>query len=175
MSEAILERAARVLDSSQKAALRRALGRSMSRKKVNVVVTSLTGISDFFASDADWQAFREAIDTDAPEFVRESVQEYGDFQTPLTLARTVCQKLFELGYRPEVLIEPTCGNGNFIIAALEIFPSIRKVFGLEIQEGYVTECKARLLAALLSRPELKREIQIQQGNIFAEALAPSVP
>src|SRR5437773_5652807 len=40
---------------------------------------------------------------------------------------------------------------------------------------YVTECKARLLAALLSRPELKREIQIQQGNIFAEALAPSVP
>src|SRR6266568_304308 len=75
-------------------------------------------------------------------------------------------------YRPEVLIESTCGKGNFIIAALEIFPSIRQVFGLEIQERYVTECKARLLAALVSRPELKREIQIQQGNIFAEAPAP---
>src|SRR5437660_9840273 len=127
------------------------------------------------ASDSDWQAFREAIDRDAPEFVHETAQEYGDFQTPLSFARAVCQKLFELGYRPEVLIEPTCGKGNFILAALEIFPSIRKVFGLEIQERYVTECKARLLAALLSRPELKREIQIQQGNIFAEALARSVP
>jgi hypothetical protein len=78
-----------------------------------------------------------------------------------------------LGYRPKALVEPTCGKGNFIIAALETFPSIRKVFALEIQERYVTECKARLLAALLSRPELKREIQIQQGNIFAEALTPS--
>ena len=175
MSETTLKKAVRVLDARQKAALRKALSRWTSRKRANEVVTSLTGISDFFASDSDWRAFREAIDTDAPEFVHETAQEYGDFQTPLSLARAVCRKLFELGYRPEVLIEPTCGKGNFIIAALEIFPSIRKVSGLEIQQRYVTECKARLLAALSSRPELKREIQIQQGNIFAEALAPSVP
>src|SRR6266568_752272 len=172
MSETMLQRAVTVLDSSQKAELRRALGRSTSRKRANATVTSLTGIADFFVSDADWRAFRAAIDTHAPEFVEETAQEYGDFQTPLSLARAVCQKVFELGYRPKVLIEPTCGKGNFIIAALEIFPSIRKVIGLEIQEGYVTECKARLIAALLSRPELKREIQIQQGNIFVEALAP---
>ena len=174
MSETILKRSALVLDASQKAALRRALGRSTSRRRANEVVNSLTGIADFFASDTDWQVFREAIGTDAPEFTQEPAQEYGDFQTPLSLARAVCQKLFGLGYRPEVLIEPTCGKGNFIIAALETFPSIRQVVGLEIQEGYVTECKARLLAALLSRPELKREIQIQQGNIFAEALSPGV-
>src|SRR5437899_3055883 len=174
MSETMLEKAARVLDASQKAALRKALGRSASKKRANEVVASLTGIADFFAFDEDWQAFREAIAADAPEFLHETAQEYGDFQTPLSLARAVCQKLFELGYRPKVLIEPTCGTGNFIIAALEIFPSIRKVFGLEIQDGYVAECKARLLAALLSRPELKREIQIQSGNIFTEALTPGV-
>src|SRR6266540_4853449 len=139
MSETTLKRAVRTFAASQKDELRKALSRSTSRKRANEVVTSLTGIADFFASDADWQAFREAIDTDAPEFVHETAQEYGDFQTPLSLARTVCQKVFELGYRPEVLIEPTCGKGNFIFAALEIFPSIRKVFGLEIQAGYVTE------------------------------------
>src|SRR5213593_2436707 len=142
MSETILKRSALVLDASQKAALRRALGRSTSRRRANEVVNSLTGIADFFASDTDWQVFREAIGTDAPEFTQEPAQEYGDFQTPLSLARAVCQKLFGLGYRPEVLIEPTCGKGNFIIAALETFPSIRQVFGLEIQERYVTECKA---------------------------------
>src|SRR6266545_2183182 len=119
MSETTLKRAVRTFDASQKAELRKALSGSTSRKRANEVVTSLTGIADFFASDADWQAFREAIDTDAPEFVHETAQEYGDFQTPLSLARAVCQKLFGLGYRPEVLIEPTCGKGNFIIAALE--------------------------------------------------------
>jgi len=145
----------------------------MSRKRANEIVASLTGIADFFASDAGLRAFREAIVADAPDFLQETAQEYGDFQTPLPLAKVVCQRLFALGYRPNVLVEPTCGNGNFIIAALEVFPSIRRVFGLEIQAVYVAECKARLLAALLTRPELKREIQIRQGNIFAETFKTS--
>ena len=170
----MLEKFMRVLDASQKAALRKALGRSASKKRANEVIGSLVGIADFFASDEDWDAFREAIAAGAPEFLQESAQEYGDFQTPLSLARTVCHKLFEMGYRPKVLVEPTCGKGNFIIAALEVFPSIRKVFGLEIQDGYVTECKARLLSALLSQPELKREIHIKQGNIFADTTTASV-
>lgn len=174
MSKTMLEEAVRVRDASQKAVLRKAFGRSTSRKRANEVVTSLTGIADFFASAADWQTFREAIAAGAPEFLQEAAQEYGDFQTPLSLARAVCKKLFESGYRPKVLIEPTCGKGNFIIAALETFPSIRKVFGLEVQEGYVMECKSRLLTVLLSRPELRREIQIQRGNIFSEPLTPSV-
>src|ERR1043166_3775362 len=174
MSETMLENAMRILDATQKVALRKALGRSASRKRANEVVGSLTGIAGFFVSDADWQAFREAIATTAPEVLKDTTQEYGDFQTPLSLARIVCQKLFELGYRPKVLIEPTCGRGNFIVAALETFPSIHKIIGLEIHKGYVTECKARLLSALLSRPELKREIQIQEGNIFAETLTPNL-
>jgi len=170
MSEMMLEEAVCLLDASQKAALRKGLGRSTPRKRANEVVASLTGIADFFTSDVDWQEFREAIAADTPELMQESAQEYGDFQTPLSLARAVCQKLFDEGYRPKVLVEPTCGKGNFIIAALETFPTIRKVFGLEIQEGYVAECKARLQATLLSRPELKRQVEIQRGNIFAGAL-----
>ena len=81
--------------------------------------------------------------------LQDTAQEYGDFQTPLPLAKFACQRLVQMGYRPKILIEPTCGEGNFIIAALEAFPSIRKVFGLEIQEGCVAKCKARLLATLL--------------------------
>src|SRR6266576_4342275 len=118
MSETMLENAARILNASQKAALRKALGRSTSSKWGNEVIASIAGIADFFASDADWQAFREVIAADAPEFLQESAQEYGDFQTPLSLAKAVCQRLFEIGYRPKILIEPTCGKGNFILAAL---------------------------------------------------------
>ncbi|PYI89776.1 MAG: hypothetical protein DME26_00280, partial [Verrucomicrobia bacterium] len=163
MSDAIVEKLVRVLDASQKAALRKALGRSASRRRANEVIASLVGIAGFFASDRDWAAYREAIAAGTPESLRDPTHEYGDFQTPPSLAKAICQRLFETGYRPKVLIEPTCGKGNFIIPALEIFPSIRKVFGLEIQESYVRECKARLLAALLSQPDLKREIHIKQG------------
>src|SRR6266516_6715557 len=109
MRETMLGKTVRVLDASQQTALRKALGRTTSRKRANEIVASLTGIADFFASAADLQAFREAIAADAADFLQESAQEYGDFQTPLSLARAVCQKLFALGYRPKVLIEPTCG------------------------------------------------------------------
>src|SRR5436309_15016757 len=44
IKQPILKRAVIVLDTSRKAALRRALGRSTSRKRANEVVTSLTEI-----------------------------------------------------------------------------------------------------------------------------------
>jgi hypothetical protein len=43
--------------------------------------------------------------------------EFGDFQTPLNLARKVCSLLQGLGYAPSSVLEPTCGEGNFIVAS----------------------------------------------------------
>src|SRR5437667_11568780 len=63
-AETTLEKAVRVLDASPKAALQKALGRSASRRRANDVVASLTGIADFFASNADGQAFREPMPPD---------------------------------------------------------------------------------------------------------------
>jgi len=65
--------------------------------------------------------------------------EYGDFQTPLELARQVCLWLKAKGVRPDVLVEPTFGQGHFILAALETFPSIKEVYGVEIYEPYFDE------------------------------------
>ncbi|MDR0522316.1 MAG: hypothetical protein LBH00_10760, partial [Planctomycetaceae bacterium] len=70
--------------------------------------------------------------------------EYGDFQTPLELARRICCWLKEKGVKPDVLVEPTCGQGNFIVAALETFPSIKTVYGIEIYAPYLTETKKRI-------------------------------
>ncbi len=63
--------------------------------------------------------------------------EFGDFQTPLSLAREVCWLLRELGCMPRSVIEPTCGKGNFITAALEHFTSITKVIGVDINYNYI--------------------------------------
>lgn len=71
--------------------------------------------------------------------------EFGDFQTPDSLAYNVCAKLSMLGISPDVIIEPTCGVGAFVIAAGAIFKKVSAIYGFEINESYVEILKTRLL------------------------------
>lgn len=59
--------------------------------------------------------------------------EFGDFQTPLELARQ-CLKVLELPERARVL-EPTCGTGAFLRASSEVSPASERL-GIEVQEDY---------------------------------------
>ena len=63
--------------------------------------------------------------------------EFGDFQTPIELARKVCSLLSQHGLEPVSILEPTCGRGNFIVAALESFASIRNIVGIDIDSEHV--------------------------------------
>ena len=63
--------------------------------------------------------------------------EFGDYQTPLSFARQVCQKLREIyGLSPNVVIEPTFGRGHFFKAALDTFPNVQSLYGIEINERH---------------------------------------
>jgi hypothetical protein len=62
--------------------------------------------------------------------------EFGDFQTPIELARAVCQLLLDRGLRPKSILEPTCGLGSFLVAAMEAFPRIRRAVGIEGNQGH---------------------------------------
>lgn len=61
--------------------------------------------------------------------------EFGDFQTPLPLARAVCRRLASDGPAPDVIIEPTCGDGAFLKAAAETWPASRRI-GFEIDAAH---------------------------------------
>lgn len=65
--------------------------------------------------------------------------EYGDWQTPRELAQRICQKLAQLGVQPDIIIEPTCGIGNFLWASTQQFPATKQFFGFEHNPNYVTE------------------------------------
>ncbi|MDZ8054577.1 MAG: SAM-dependent methyltransferase [Aulosira sp. ZfuVER01] len=86
--------------------------------------------------------------------------EYGDFQTPLELAQKVCQKLVELGVKPDVIVEPTCGVGNFLEAASSSFPSASKIIGVEINSNYLEALKRK------SQFLHDERIEIKYGNFF---------
>jgi SAM-dependent methyltransferase len=88
--------------------------------------------------------------------------EFGDFQTPINLALEVCSLVVRTGFRPASVLEPTCGTGTFLRAALETFPHVERVLGLEINQQYVDH--ARRVAA--SRLQSKTFVEIRQSDFF---------
>jgi len=88
--------------------------------------------------------------------------EFGDFQTPLDLALDVCSVIVRAGFSPASIIEPTCGLGTFLMAALEAFPAASNFIGVDQNSTYVHE--ANCATASFKR---NRRIQIVQGDFFA--------
>lgn len=87
--------------------------------------------------------------------------EYGDFQTPVELTERICNKLVELGISPDVIVEPTCGMGNFIKACAHSFKSAKKIIGIEINPNYIKQIEKE-------NQFLKdKRIQIKQENFFS--------
>lgn len=72
--------------------------------------------------------------------------EFGDWQTPLPLARQVVQLLAEKGVTPRTVVEPTCGEGTFLQAAAEQWPQAR-LLGFELNPDYVERAREKVAAA----------------------------
>jgi hypothetical protein len=89
------------------------------------------------------------------------VVEYGDFQTPLPLARRVCRLLSQQGVSPRAIVEPTCGIGSFVLAAMDEFVQAEHVLGLDINPAYLDN----LQTALRGRADAERARTIE-GSFF---------
>src|SRR5712691_9639767 len=70
--------------------------------------------------------------------------EYGDFQTPPTLAREVCRTLARLDVRPAAILEPTCGRGSLLEAAAEEFTAAEQIAGFDVNADYVAWTQRQL-------------------------------
>lgn len=94
-------------------------------------------------------------------------EEYGDWQTSMELALSICRLLKERGVNPQVIIEPTCGKGHFILAALQVFDNVEEVVGIEIYKPYLDELKIQLLQYYMSHADRpKASIHLYHQNIF---------
>lgn len=93
--------------------------------------------------------------------------EYGDWQTDMSLALSVCNLLKAQGICPQVVIEPTCGKGHFILAALLTFDSIEDVYGVEIYKPYLDELKMQILQFRIDNAQMKdKRVHLFHQNIF---------
>jgi tRNA1(Val) A37 N6-methylase TrmN6 len=88
-------------------------------------------------------------------------KEFGDFQTSIKLSRQICHLLTQQGISPAVVVEPTCGKGSFILASLEYFPQIERVFGIEINADHIHPLRQEL-----NHRNLSDKVEIRHCDFF---------
>ncbi|MBD3724881.1 MAG: hypothetical protein IE891_08935 [Flavobacteriaceae bacterium] len=136
-------------------------------EKANQKMCKAFGFIHFFDNEEDLQILKETISISQNIVSEPDRAEYGDFQTNTDLANKVALHLTTKNVSPEIVIEPTCGKGNFIVASLKQFDSIKKVFGIEIYKPYVWESKFNIIDFYINNPtENKPEILIIHNSVF---------
>jgi len=86
--------------------------------------------------------------------------EFGDFQTPLELAREVCELVKRSGFSPKTILEPTCGQGAFLKASLATFPSAKRIIGVEYNAVYASTARSAVSATT------QINVDILEGDFF---------
>jgi len=144
------------------------LKNTASFELANRKVYDAFGILHFFDNNEQLETLKELI-SEAQNIVEEPdrATEYGDFQTNLDLANKITLYLTAKDVSPEIVIEPTCGKGNFIIVSLQNFKNIQNVFGVEIYKPYLWETKFNIINYYLENPiNIKPIISIINKNVF---------
>lgn len=88
--------------------------------------------------------------------------EFGDFQTPMGLAAEVCALLSAKRLAPRSVVEPTCGIGNLLFAAVDAFPKADVALGIDVSDDYVRAVRSRLR----ERADASR-FQVERASFFS--------
>jgi len=137
---------------------------------LNDIIYKETGIVDYYTSVDDISHY----DNFANKELLQGEREFGDYQTPLHLSNQVCEYLVKnYDCTPTIVIEPTFGKGNFIYSALDYFSSVKMIYGVEINKGYVWYCKKTLLEKQKSSNR-KPDIYLHHDDIFSHVFDKSI-
>jgi len=89
-------------------------------------------------------------------------RDLGDFQTPPELVAAVLETLGPIGLRWPRVLEPTCGQGEFIAGLLAHRTPPREILGIEIQEGH---CELARSLSVEKAPS-NAHVTIMHGDFF---------
>lgn len=140
--------------------------RCVDYHNANSIIQRLSGIVDFFLSDDEKDEFISVHD-DRCSIVGENRVSYGDWQTPMSLAEKICDIHLSKYGNPDIVIEPTCGLGAFVISALKKFKNLKEIHAIEINCQYTSQLKLEILSNALRSPTQKHpDIYIYNADFF---------
>ena len=106
----------------------------------NTCIREICGIVDFFSSEEEKTLFISTY-SETVDIVGEERALYGDWQTPQALAEKICKEHVVKYGNPNVVIEPTCGTGAFVLAALHCFSNVSEIYAIDINPQYTRHLK----------------------------------
>jgi type I restriction-modification system DNA methylase subunit len=130
------------------------IGKITDHREANESLNHLTGIDTFFRNQEDFLTLLELLKQNFMICEGVDRREYGDFQTPYKLTDSICSYLDGEGVSPDVIIEPTFGKGSFLLSALNYFPKLKKIYGVEIHESYYWATKFAIVELFIKHPDL---------------------
>lgn len=134
---------------------------------INGELEKISGIVDFFTNRGDYSDLKNEMKHFGLIVSDHNKTEYGDYQTPPGLSDNVCRYLAKKKIKPDLIIEPTCGKGNFIISSLKHLKSITAVYAVEVYKPYVWESKFNIINYYLQNPDEKKvSIHLFHESIF---------
>ena len=96
--------------------------------------------------------------TDTRKSRRKGTNSTQEFFTPWTIVKKMCDKIPQSDWsNPEkTFLEPSLGNGNFVLAiiyyrlnaGIDWKTALETIYGVELMEDNVEECRERVLALL---------------------------
>lgn len=151
-------------ESSQLQSIMSILQNSEDIEELNLVLKKKTRIKNFFNKKTEIKEFLQFV---GDEYLSPNIKkDLGDFQTPSPLTDLICSLLSsKFHYQPNVIIEPTCGNGTFILSALQHFPMIEYIYAIDIQKKYEWALKFNLLMYSIDH-EIQADIEFHLADIF---------
>lgn len=136
-------------------------------QETNKLLKSKFGIVDFFSITDELNELKDDILINENLLSEPDRAEYGDFQTNSELAYNVVQTIKTKGNNPKLILEPTCGKGNFIIASLLNFENVESIIGIEIYKPYLWETKFKIISYYLNhKRKNKPEIYLFHDSFF---------
>lgn len=134
--------------------------------EANSRIRSLSGIVDYFLSEDEKNDFISILERDSCSVCEDRVS-YGDWQTPTSLAEKICDIHLSKYGCPDIVIEPTCGLGAFVLSALKKFQYIKEIHAIEINRQYTSELKLKILLNALDSPSQSHpDIYIYNTDFF---------
>jgi type I restriction-modification system DNA methylase subunit len=111
---------------------------------------------------------------------KERVKSLGEVFTPIELVENMLDRLpLELWADPsKTFCDPSCGNGNFLVAVLKrklkakhtVRQALSSVYGVDIMLDNVEECRERLLKTARMSGNASARAIVEQNVVCADAL-----